>query len=105
MTCASCVTKIEKALRSVDGVDDAAVNLATRTATVRGGTGQVDPLLTAIQHVGYGARRHEAVRDPQAESRSYARRLVVAVLCTVPVLVLTFAGTGCGLESRSLHGS
>ena len=90
MTCASCVTKIEKALRSVDGVDEAAVNLATRTATVRGGAGEVDPLLSAVLHVGYRAKRHEAVRDPQAEARSYARRLVVAVVCTVPVLALAF---------------
>ncbi|HEY6566945.1 MAG TPA: heavy metal translocating P-type ATPase [Actinomycetota bacterium] len=90
MTCASCVTKIEKALRSVDGVDDATVNLATRTATVRGGEGEVDPLLSAVLHVGYRAKRHEAVRDPQAEARSYARRLAVAVVFTLPVLALTF---------------
>ena len=34
MTCASCVNRVEKALSGVDGVDAAAVNLATRTATV-----------------------------------------------------------------------
>jgi Cu+-exporting ATPase len=90
MTCASCVTKIESALRSVDGVDDAAVNLATRTATVRGATDNVDPLLSAVRGAGYGARPHEAVRDPQAEARDYARRLVVALTCTVPILMLTF---------------
>ncbi len=90
MTCASCVGKIEKALRAVDGVDDAAVNLATRTATVRSGTGPGRSAPDGDPRTGYGARRHEPVRDPRAEARSYARRLVVAVLCTVPVLALTF---------------
>ncbi|HVD69538.1 MAG TPA: cation transporter, partial [Actinomycetota bacterium] len=36
MTCASCVQKVERALGDVDGVQAAAVNLATRTAIVRG---------------------------------------------------------------------
>src|SRR5206468_2799522 len=35
MTCAACVSHVEKALRSVPGVRDARVNLATERATVR----------------------------------------------------------------------
>ena len=35
MTCASCVSRVEKALRTVPGVTAAAVNRATATATVR----------------------------------------------------------------------
>ncbi|MGB9626619.1 MAG: heavy-metal-associated domain-containing protein, partial [Phycisphaerae bacterium] len=34
MTCGSCVAHVEKALRAVEGVRDAAVNLATETAVV-----------------------------------------------------------------------
>ncbi|HET9577966.1 MAG TPA: heavy metal-associated domain-containing protein, partial [Usitatibacter sp.] len=34
MTCASCVARVEKALRRVPGVTDASVNLATETASV-----------------------------------------------------------------------
>ena len=36
MTCASCVGRVERALRAVPGVEDAAVNPATERATVRG---------------------------------------------------------------------
>jgi cation transport ATPase len=36
MTCASCVARVEKALRAVPGVDTASVNLATERATVHG---------------------------------------------------------------------
>ena len=34
MTCAACVRRVEQALKSVDGVTDAAVNLATARATI-----------------------------------------------------------------------
>ncbi|WP_404936766.1 cation transporter, partial [Pseudomonas aeruginosa] len=36
MTCASCVSKVQKALQSVDGVENARVNLAERSALVTG---------------------------------------------------------------------
>jgi Cu+-exporting ATPase len=34
MTCAACSARVEKALRKLDGVESAAVNLATEKATV-----------------------------------------------------------------------
>jgi Cu+-exporting ATPase len=34
MTCASCVNRITRYLRSVDGVNEAEVNLATESASV-----------------------------------------------------------------------
>ena len=36
MTCASCVGRVEKALKQVPGVSDAVVNLATERATING---------------------------------------------------------------------
>jgi Cu+-exporting ATPase len=34
MTCASCVGRVEKALKKVPGVQDATVNLATESARI-----------------------------------------------------------------------
>jgi Cu+-exporting ATPase len=34
MTCASCVSRVEKALKKVPGVQDATVNLATESARI-----------------------------------------------------------------------
>ncbi len=54
MTCASCVARVEKALRAVPGVQQVAVNLATEKATVRA-TAEVDlaSLSAAVAKAGY----------------------------------------------------
>ncbi len=55
MTCASCVGSVEKALRSVPGVQDASVNLATEKAEIAFAA-PVDRsvLVAAVEGVGYG---------------------------------------------------
>jgi heavy metal translocating P-type ATPase len=90
MTCASCVTKVEKALGGVDGVGEASVNLATRTATVWTTGRALEPLMDAVRSVGYGVRPHSDERSPNEEVRAYRRRLIVAVPLTLAVLALTF---------------
>ena len=105
MTCASCVQKVERALGEVEGVQAAAVNLATRTATVRGEVDGLDPLIGAVSRVGYGARPHDDDRDPATEERSYRRRLLVAAPLTLAILALTFVapdGPGAGVLSWCL---
>src|SRR5689334_4507971 len=94
MTCASCVAKVERALDHVPGVDAVAVNLATRTATVHGRLDDTAPLVGAVIGAGYGARAHDDHRDPADEERSWRRRLVVAVPCTVATLVVAFGFSG-----------
>jgi Cu+-exporting ATPase len=55
MTCASCVSHVEKALRQVEGVKTASVNLATERATVlyTPGIANVGDLRFAIEDAGY----------------------------------------------------
>ncbi|CAH1653865.1 Cu(+) exporting P-type ATPase [Chelatococcus asaccharovorans] len=61
MNCASCVGRVERAIRTVDGVADVAVNLATGTATVAlEPTGDVAPVLAAIEAAGYKPALEEA---------------------------------------------
>ncbi|MFO0461674.1 MAG: heavy metal translocating P-type ATPase, partial [Burkholderiales bacterium] len=52
MTCASCVGRVERALKRAPGVVEATVNLATETATVRGTAGAV-AVRDAIVAAGY----------------------------------------------------
>jgi Cu+-exporting ATPase len=55
MTCASCVNRVEKAIRSVEGVKAANVNLATERAHVEFGSGGANPaaVAEAIRTAGY----------------------------------------------------
>jgi copper ion binding protein len=56
MTCASCVNRVEKALRAVPGVHEASVNLATETARVSASTALAwDALSRAVEKAGYAA--------------------------------------------------
>src|SRR6266540_1044446 len=62
MTCASCVNRIERYLRKVDGVVEANVNLATESASVRFDPARVDldDLRSAVEAAGYEARIERA---------------------------------------------
>ena len=94
MTCASCVAKVERALGDVEGVGAVTVNLASRTAHVLGAEGRQDRLIEAVRRTGYGATLHVADGRSLDEVAAYRRRLVVAVLCTLPVLWLSFLAPG-----------
>ncbi|MEK5760502.1 heavy metal-associated domain-containing protein, partial [Acinetobacter variabilis] len=49
MTCASCVGRVEKALKSVEGVESAHVNLATEKATIQASSSvNRDSLIQAV---------------------------------------------------------
>jgi Cu+-exporting ATPase len=97
MTCASCVARIEKALKAVPGVTDASVNLATERATVRivAGTIEAAALERAVAAVGYEARQilpdtdKDRERDGrEAEIRTLRRLLALAAVLTLPVFTL-----------------
>ncbi|MDN6111044.1 MAG: heavy metal translocating P-type ATPase, partial [Enterobacterales bacterium] len=61
MSCASCVLKVQNALQSVPGVEQARVNLAERSALVIGRS-DPDALIHAVEKAGYGA---EIIQDEE----------------------------------------
>lgn len=95
MTCASCVGRVEKALRAVEGVKDATVNLATERATIRGVAG-TDDLIAAIEKVGYeaslvdtrGQNNVEAAEKKDAEKAALKKDLVLATILALPVFIM-----------------
>ena len=95
MTCASCVGRVEKALKAIPSVTEATVNLATERATVRG-LAAVEDLIAAVDKVGYEARlvdtgaqaEDEAAEKKDAERAELKRDLTLAGLLTLPVFVL-----------------
>ena len=89
MTCAACARAIERALAGTAGVSRAHVNFATSTATVEydPGRARIGNLIGAIEELGYGVPKEET--RPDAEEPSYRRRLLVAIVLAVPVLILS----------------
>lgn len=62
MTCANCVATIERNLKKLPGVENAAVNLASERATVEYDPGQLglDQIIGKVEKVGYGVAEAEA---------------------------------------------
>ncbi|NIO02254.1 MAG: heavy metal translocating P-type ATPase [Candidatus Latescibacteria bacterium] len=99
MSCASCVSRVEKALMSAPGVSQAVVNLATSTADVDylPDETEMETLVAAVEAAGYRARPVGAGPEEELESltraREYAtlkRKWIIAAVITIPVLALGY---------------
>ncbi|HXV30648.1 MAG TPA: heavy metal translocating P-type ATPase, partial [Sinorhizobium sp.] len=97
MSCASCVARVERALKTVPGVVEASVNLATERASVRvvKGLFSAESIEEAVRGIGYEARRIAGIEHAdreaekrEAESRRLQRDVALAALLTLPVFVL-----------------
>lgn len=95
MTCASCVSRVEKALNAVNGVTTANVNLATERATVTG-TASIESLIAAIDKAGYDAKaiqasipnQSEQLEKKDQERAELKRDLIIATILALPVFIL-----------------
>ncbi|KQQ89221.1 heavy metal translocating P-type ATPase [Massilia sp. Leaf139] len=87
MTCASCVARVEKAIRAVPGVQEASVNLATERASVRG-TAAPDAVAQAVRDAGYEAAAAAAVTgaSPASKAAPSAWPILLAALLSAPLL-------------------
>ncbi len=99
MSCASCVSRVEKALKKVPAVTDATVNLATGRAhvTALGGEAALAAAISAVKAAGYGAQAVQAGEDKTAAAREDEMRLLkrdsaIAGLLTLPVFILEMGG-------------
>lgn len=99
MSCASCVGRIENALKTTFGVVDASVNLASEKAYVRflADSVSAEELVYAVEKAGYratylglsgNAEPHDAQARRDAETRQLGRLALLASVMTLPVFVL-----------------
>ncbi len=99
MSCASCVSKVEKALNAVPGVTRASVNLATERAHVElAGQVPLGDLVKAVETAGYEARsleeaRSDAKQETQSDKRDaealeLKKNVILAAVLTLPVFIL-----------------
>lgn len=100
MTCATCAVRVEKILSRQEGVENAAVNLAGATASVRtDGTVEADDLTAAVDKIGYGLAVHDDEHETRDvaemysdEEREQRRRFLIALVFTAPAMALHLFG-------------
>lgn len=98
MSCAGCVTTVERALQAVPGVDEASVNFAEHTAAVHGDV-EIPALVKAVQDAGYeaselssGADESEKAAAERDEYRQRLREAAAAGAVGVPLLLMGWLG-------------
>ncbi|TMS92668.1 copper-translocating P-type ATPase [Pseudoalteromonas sp. S201] len=111
--CASCVGKIETALKNVNGVDNAQMNFALRTVVVDGEVDSED-LVQAIESIGYNARSAEDTSDDElldekeiADQKYYTslmRQMWIALGLGVPLMIYSIAGGPMTVETTLERG-
>ncbi len=89
MTCASCSSRVEKALDKVAGVLDTSVNLATEQATIKVARGtSLATLIAAVERAGYGALLPKTASEaPAAPTRLLPNwwPVALAILLSLPL--------------------
>src|SRR6266542_6698394 len=103
MTCASCVNRVEKALKKVPGVLDASVNLASEQASVTylPTSAGWSELKAAVENAGYGVIETAdtdagSTEDVEAAARAREladkrRKLIVGIAFGLPLFLLSMA--------------
>ncbi len=104
MTCASCVARVERALRKVPGVQDVSVNLATEQAVVQlaeaGAAGSPEAvattdaaLLEAVHRAGYEASVLSSLApEPVRRAHDPGWRVALAAALSAPLVLPMVAG-------------
>ena len=99
ISCAGCVTRIEKALREVSGVEDARVNLSDKVATVEG-RAEIVTVLSALEAIGKpGAlidseqqSREKQARADKDQYRYLVKHSTFALIFSLPLMLYMFFG-------------
>ncbi|MBA6296249.1 heavy metal translocating P-type ATPase [Colwellia sp. MB02u-9] len=111
--CASCVGKIETALKNINGVDSAEMNFALRTVSV---VGKVAPnvLIKAIETIGYNAKSASDRSDNDlldekelADQKYYTgliRQVWIALGLGVPLMIYSIFGGPMTVETSLERG-
>ncbi|MDR1300883.1 MAG: heavy metal translocating P-type ATPase [Treponema sp.] len=95
MTCAACSARVEKAIKKLEGVETATVNLATEKATVVYNPLQirVSAIKTAIEKAGYTALDFSKEGDQdklrkEKEIKTLKTKFIVALSFALPLLYI-----------------
>lgn len=92
MTCASCVSHVDKAVRKVEGVKDVSVNLLTNSMTVTYDENITDhkKISRAVSNAGYKAKLKDSVDEKveEDELKSMKFRLFSSLILLIPLFYI-----------------
>ena len=107
MTCASCVSRVEKKLSSLPGVSDVKVNLATEQVSIEYLSALIvfNGLKETLSHAGYilrPAKSSEALTSNEEnrhlkELASLKLKLIISGMASIMVMTLSMKGEGMAL--------
>ncbi len=108
MTCASCVSRVEKAAASLPGVHTAVANLASEklTLTIEPGRTDLQRLKSAVENAGYTLTlpaANDGAGQPPARDAALASlrsELVLSVVLSLPVMILSMLAMSPGVMAQ-----
>jgi len=106
MTCASCVARVEKSLKKIEGIENVNVNFASEKATFQIDDNKVkyDQIISTIKDAGYeiDLKKDEVNNQSEKEKISQSfkdefeqklkKDLILSVILTIPILLLSMSG-------------
>lgn len=99
MSCAACSARVEKAVKSVQGVDSCTVNLLTNSMIVEG-TAEASAVISAVISAGYGASLEADKNKPSKENNlknpetvSLLKRFLISLIFLFLLMYLSMGHT------------
>lgn len=97
MTCSACSAHVEKSVSALKGIHRVSVNLLLESMEVEYDSKVLDggQIVEAVERAGYGAaikgekkagKKEEYLKEKEKEERNMRRRLLVSVVCLIPLM-------------------
>ena len=93
MTCAACVSRVEKILTKVEGIQDISVNLANEKAYFKiNETTDINKAVDLLNEYGYSLdikteKKEETIEDTNSEFNKLKRDFIFSLVLTIPIFV------------------
>ena len=101
MSCAACVTRVEKAVGSVEGVKSCAVSLLTNSMGIEGDA-KPEEIIKAVENAGYGASLKKSADSKRSagaanyeeelkdtETPKMKKRLIASIILLLPLMYVS----------------